>query len=132
MKTSFAHFSCQQYVYVMAAVLVLFAAPAAFAQVASPELMAAQQAVQRAIQADADQYAPDLIASARQGLEQAQQAASDRRQRKAAPQLALRVAADADLARARSEEAVANAQLKQRQAEVAQLEHTLGTGEAHP
>ncbi|MCW0372350.1 DUF4398 domain-containing protein [Xanthomonas sacchari] len=130
MKTSFAHFRCQQ--YVMACALALFAAPAAFAQVASPELLSAQQAVQRAVQADADQYAPDLLASARQGLEQAQQAALDRRQRKAAPQLALRVAADADLARARSEEAVANAQLKQRQAEVAQLQQTLGTGEGRP
>ncbi|MCW0458786.1 DUF4398 domain-containing protein [Xanthomonas sacchari] len=130
MKTSFAHFRCQQ--YVMACTLALFAAPAAFAQVASPELLSAQQAVQRAVQADADQYAPDLLASARQGLEQAQQAALDRRQRKTAPQLALRVAADADLARARSEEAVANAQLKQRQAEVAQLQQTLGTGEGRP
>lgn len=116
----------------MACALALFAAPAAFAQVASPELLSAQQAVQRAVQADADQYAPDLLASARQGLEQAQQAALDRRQRKTAPQLALRVAADADLARARSEEAVANAQLKQRQAEVAQLQQTLGTGEGRP
>lgn len=116
----------------MACALALFAAPAAFAQVASPELLAAQQAVQRAIQADADQYAPDLLASARQGLEQAQQAALDRRARKTAPQLALRVAADADLARARSEEAVATAQLKQRQAEVAQLQQTLGTGEGTP
>ncbi|ELQ15532.1 hypothetical protein A989_03676 [Xanthomonas translucens DAR61454] len=116
----------------MAGALALFAAPAAFAQVASPELQTAQQAVQRAIQADADQYAPDLIATARQGLEQAQQAALDRRQHKTAPQLALRVAADADLARVRSEEAVANAQLKQRKAEVAELERSLNTGEGRP
>ncbi len=130
MKTSFAQIRCPQ--YVMAGALALFAAPAAFAQVASPELQTAQQAVQRAIQADADQYAPDLIATARQGLEQAQQAALDRRQRKTAPQLALRVAADADLARVRSEEAVANAQLKQRKAEVAELERSLNTGEGRP
>ncbi|UKE50386.1 DUF4398 domain-containing protein [Xanthomonas translucens] len=130
MKTSFAQIRCLQ--YVMAGALALFAAPAAFAQVASPELQTAQQAVQRAIQADADQYAPDLIATARQGLEQAQQAALDRRQRKTAPQLALRVAADADLARVRSEEAVANAQLKQRKAEVAELERSLNTGEGRP
>jgi hypothetical protein len=130
MKTSFAQIRCPQ--YVMACALALFATPAAFAQVDSPELLTAQQAVQRATQADADQYAPDLIATARQGLEQAQQAALDRRQRKAAPWLALRAAADADLARARSEEAVANAQLLQRKAEVADLQRTLNTGEANP
>ncbi|WP_369934247.1 DUF4398 domain-containing protein [Xanthomonas tesorieronis] len=130
MKTSFAQIRCPQ--YVMACALALFATPVAFAQVASPELQTAQQAVQRAIQADADQYAPDLIATARQGLEQAQQAALDRRQRKTAPQLALRVAADADLARVRSEEAVANAQLKQRKAEVADLQRSLNTGEGRP
>lgn len=130
MKTSFAQI--RRPLYVTACALALFASSGAYAQVAPPELLTAQQAVQRAIQADADQYAPDLIAGARQGLEQAQQAALDRRQRKVAPQLALRVAADADLARARSEEAVANAQLQQRKAEVADLQRTLGTGEARP
>ena len=38
-------------------------------------------------------------------------------------------AADADLARAQSEEAVAQAQLAQRKAEVAQLQRQLATGE---
>ncbi len=99
------------------------------AQVLPPELLAAQQAVERAAQADADQYAPDLLAQARQGLENAQRAALDRRERKQAPMLAQRATADADLARSRSEEAVASAQLEQRRAEVRQLQRTLGTGE---
>ena len=95
-----------------------------------PELLAAQQAVSRADQADADQYAPDLINAARSGLAQAQAAASDRRNRKLAPPLALRAAADADLARAQSNDAVAQATLAQRKAEVERLQAQLATGEA--
>ncbi|MFT4247515.1 MAG: DUF4398 domain-containing protein [Pseudomonas sp.] len=102
----------------------------ALAQVASPELAAAEQAVQQATQADADQYAPDLVNLARQELLQAQQAALDRRERKQAPRLALRAAADADLARARSDEAVAQAQLEQRKAEVARLQDSLNGGDS--
>jgi parvulin-like peptidyl-prolyl isomerase len=109
--------------YVIACAFAL-SAPA-FAQVALPELSSAEQAVQQATQADADQYAPDLVNLARQELMQAQQAALDRRERKQAPQLALRAAADADLARARSEEAVAQAQLEQRRAEVTKLQSSL-------
>jgi hypothetical protein len=41
------------------------------------------------------------------------------------PRLAARAAADADLARVRSEEAVARAQLEQRRAEVARLQSGL-------
>ncbi len=80
-------------------------------------------------QADADQYAPDLIGLARQGLEQAQRAAGDRRERKNAPAMALRAAADADLARVRSEEATVTAQLQLRRNEVNQLQRQLSTGE---
>ena len=43
--------------------------------------------------------------------------------------VALRAAADADLAKARSEEAVVSAQLEQRRKEVAQLQNSLNTGE---
>lgn len=126
MTVSFAQM--RRSLYVIACAFAL-SAPA-LAQVAPPELSAAEQAVQRATQADADQYAPDLINQARQELMQAQQAASDRRQRKQAPQLALRAAADADLAKARSDEAVAQGQLQQRQAEVARLQANLaGNGE---
>jgi hypothetical protein len=96
---------------------------------AAADLLAAQQAVERADRADADQYAPDTIALARQQLEQAQRAAGDRRERKQAPLLAQRAAVDADLARAQSEEAVALAMLAQRRAEVERLQRQLATGE---
>jgi hypothetical protein len=98
---------------------------------AAADLLAAQQAVERADRADADQYAPDTMALARQQLEQAQRAAGDRRERKQAPLLAQRAAVDADLARAQSEEAVAQATLAQRKAEVERLQRQLATGEAH-
>lgn len=124
MTASFAQIRRSLYVIVLAFVPLT----PALAQVA-PELSQAEQAVQRATQADADQYAPDLISRARQELMQAQQASVDRSQRKQLPALAMRAAVDADLARARSEEAVASAQLEQRRAEVAQLQATLGTGE---
>lgn len=123
MMASFAQM--RRSLYVTACAFAL-SAPA-FAQVAPPELASAEQAVQQATQADADQYAPDLVNLARQELMQAQQAALDRRERKQAPRLALRAAADADLARARSEEAVAQAQLEQRRAEVARLQSSLNT-----
>lgn len=98
---------------------------------AAADLLAAQQAVERADRADADQYAPDTIALARQQLEQAQRAAGDRRERRQAPLLAQRAAVDADLARAQSEEAVALAMLAQRRAEVERLQRQLATGEGH-
>jgi hypothetical protein len=125
MTASFAQM--QRSLYVIACAFAL--STPALAQVAPPELAAAEQAVQRATQADADQYAPDLVNQARQELMQAQQASLDRGQRKQAPQIALRAAADADLARARSEEAVVNAQVEQRQAEVARLQSSLANGE---
>ena len=115
--------------YVMALAFALSAPLAALAQDGALELSRARQAVDRATQADADQYAPDLINLARQGLEQAQRAAGDRRERKNAPVMAQRAAADADLARARSEEATATAQLQLRRNEVNQLQRQLETGE---
>lgn len=126
MNPSFAQI--RHSLYVIACAFAL-SGPAFAQDPAAAELAAARLAVERAGQADADQYAPDMLASARQQLEQAQRAALDRRERKQAPAMALRAAADADLARALSEEAVANAQLQQRQAEVDQLQHTLATGE---
>ena len=90
-----------------------------------PEIAAAQQAVNRADQADADQYAPELLASARAALAQAQAAATNRRDRKLAPELANRATVDAELARVRSVEAVAKAQLQQRRSEIAELQRTL-------
>ena len=96
---------------------------------AAADLLAAQQAVERADRADADQYAPGTMALARQQLEQAQRAAGDRRERKQAPLLAQRAMVDADLARAQSGEAVALATLAQRKAEVERLQRQLATGE---
>jgi len=125
MKPSFAQIRRALYVTVCALAL----SGAAQAQDGALELMQAQQAVDKATQADADQYAPDLIAVARQGLEQAQRAAGDRRERKNAPILAVRATVDADLARARSEEATATAQLQLRRNEVSQLQRQLATGE---
>ena len=98
----------------------------AMAQDAGAELAAAAVAVQRATDADADQYAFELISTARNGLAAAQAAAQDRRQRKLAPLLAQRAAVEADLARVLSEEAVANADLQQRRAEIVQLQRSLG------
>ncbi|KRG87089.1 MAG: hypothetical protein ABS96_28750 [Lysobacteraceae bacterium SCN 69-123] len=128
MKPSFAHL--RRFLYVTACASALCAS--AMAQdPAAADLLAAQQAVERADRADADQYAPDTIALARQQLEQAQRAAGDRRERKQAPLLAQRAAVDADLARAQSEEAVALAMLAQRRAEVERLQRQLATGEGH-
>ena len=115
--------------YVMALAFALSAPSTAFAQDGALELSQARQAVDRATQADADQYAPDLIGMARQGLQQAQRAADDRRERKNAPAMAQRAAANADLARARSEEATATSQLQLRRNEVNQLQRQLATGE---
>ena len=112
------------------ACLSLMSAPV-LAQTAPPELAVAERAVQQATQADADQYATDLVNQARQELMQAQQSMGDRKGRKLVPQLAAQAAADADLARVRSEQAVAQAQLQQRQAEVAKLQADLAAGEAH-
>lgn len=114
--------------YVMVAALTV-AGGSAFpirAQTATtPELETARQAVERADQADADQYAPDRMAVARQLLAQAQ-AAQSGRDKKLALDLAIRAAADADVARALSLEAVANADLQQRRAEIADLQRKLG------
>ncbi|RZA30354.1 MAG: DUF4398 domain-containing protein [Lysobacteraceae bacterium] len=128
MHRSFAQFSRFLCVTVGAfALQAALSAPLQAQTAATPELLAAQQAVNRADQADADQYAPDLLASARSALAQAQAAAASRRDRRLAPELALRASVDADLARARSNEATANAQLAQRKQEVEQLQRTLGT-----
>ncbi len=127
MKPSFAQLRHLLYVTACASALC---ASAMAQDPAAADLLAAQQAVERADRADADQYAPDMMALARQQLEQAQRAAGDRRERKQAPLLAQRAAADADLARAQSNDAVAQATLAQRKAEVERLQAQLATGEA--
>ena len=113
MNRSFAQFRRSLCVMVGALALVAALSAPAHAQAAAvPELTAALQAVNRADQADADQYAPELLDSARIALAQAQAAAASRRDRKLAPELALRATVDAELARARSNEAMAQAQLQ--------------------
>lgn len=122
MNRSFAQIRIALY-----AIAVTFAlAGAARAQQALPGIDDAQLAVDRATQADADQYAPDIIASARAHLEQAQAASMDRRAQKQVPALATQAALEADLARARSMETVANAKLAQRRSDIQQLQRTLG------
>lgn len=122
MTVSFAYLSRS----LCAVACVLALSLPAMAQDAGAELAAAAVAVQRATDADADQYAFELISTARNGLAAAQAAAQDRRQRKLAPLLAQRAAVEADLARVLSEEAVANADLQQRRAEIVQLQRSLG------
>lgn len=88
------------------------------------ELAAAQQAVTRADGADADQYAGQDIALARDELSRAQAAMSAGNDDEAR-RLALAAAADADLAYARSREALATAELGSRRAEVDELRRRL-------
>ena len=123
-RPSFAHFRRCLYALVAATGLAVTAQAQV---VASPDVQRAQRAVQQAQDADADQYAPELLESARQRLSQAQAGAMSRSRgdRREAEQLAREVAADADLARARSERAQAEAALAQRQAEIAELRRSL-------
>lgn len=88
------------------------------------ELSAAQQAVARADNADADQYASAEIAQARSLLAQAQAAMAKGREDDARS-LAVTAAADADLAYARSREASADTELMQRRREIAELRQRL-------
>lgn len=129
MMISFAQMRRSLYVAFALSCVFVFSVPV-LAQGTSSELEVAEQAIQRATQVDADQYAPNLINQARQLLMQAQHALLDRDQRKQGPLIAQRAAADADLATARSQVAMLQAQVEQRKAEVMQLQNTLGTGEA--
>jgi hypothetical protein len=108
---------------------VLAGALAACATLPPPtaELNAAQQAVVRATGADADQYAAEQIELARDGLSRAQAAMAEGRQDDAR-RLAAAAHVDADLAHALSRQALAEAELAQRQSEVQQLQRRLGSG----
>ena len=123
-EPSFAHFSRRLCALVAASGLAV----TAHAQVASPDVLRAQQAVQQAQDADADHYAPDLIDSARQALVRAQAGTLSRShvQRREADELARQAAADADLARVRSDRAQAEAAVQQRRDEIAGLRRSLG------
>ena len=123
MNPSFAHIRFGLFALVLASTLV------ACASLPPPtgEIAAARQAVVRAEGADADQYAGASINAARSALSQAQSALADGREDDAR-RLSLAAAADADLAYARSREALATAELSQRRAEVAELQQRLQTG----
>lgn len=127
MPISFAHI---RRIRAALAVTVIGCALAGCASLPPPtgELQAAQQAVARANQADADQHAPDLIAAARSELSRAQGAMASGDD-DAARRFALSAAADADLAHARSREAAQNTELAQRRAEIAELRSRLQMGD---
>lgn len=81
----------------------------------------------RADDADADQYAPQDLNAARSALSAAQAAMSQGKDEDAR-RLSLTAAAEADLAYARSREAVVRAEFDQRQAEIAELRRRLQEG----
>jgi outer membrane protein OmpA-like peptidoglycan-associated protein len=120
MRPSFAHFRSALLTAGLASAL------AACASLPPPtsELAAAEQAVSRAGQADADQYAGAAIARARDELSQAQ-AAMARGRDDDARALANAAAADADYAYAGSRAAATVTQYRQRAGEVADLQQRL-------
>lgn len=122
MATSFAYFRTTLQALVCGCVLALTAC--ASTPPPTGEIAAARQAVSRASDADAEQYAADELARAGDLLAQAQAAMADRRESEAR-ELALRSAALADLAAARSREAAVRTELEQRRAEVADLRQRL-------
>ncbi len=118
MRPSFAHF--RPTLHALAAGLTLSLAGCATLPPPTAELDAARQAVARATDADADQYAQANMAQARAGLEHAQ-AAMARNRDDEARSAALAAAADADLAYTLSRAAVIRAESSQQQAEIAEL-----------
>ncbi|HET6435846.1 MAG TPA: OmpA family protein [Xanthomonadaceae bacterium] len=120
MNASFAYFRPG----LLAALLVSVLAACATLPPPTSELAAAQQAVARAGQADADQYASAAIARARDELSRAQAAMAAGRDADARG-LANLAAADADLAHARSRAASLVADVRQREAEIAGLRQRL-------
>lgn len=123
MTASFAQFRLP----LLAAVLASALAGCASTPPPTGELSAAQQAVMRADDADADQYAPQDLNAARSALSAAQGALSQGKGEDAR-RLALTATAEADLALARSREAKTGAELNQRRAEIAELRRRLQTG----
>src|SRR5687767_7124173 len=122
MRPSFAYFRSTLHAGICGLALAL----SACASLPPPttELAAAQQALARAEAADAEQYAAQDIANARQALTQAQTAMADGRQEEAR-RGALIAAAHADLAHANSRAATTRAEFAQRQAQIAELQAQL-------
>lgn len=129
MRPSFAHFTRTQHARSCGLVIAIALAGAALSGCASTppptnELAAAQQAVSRAENADADQYAAAELASARNALGAAQ-AAIARGDDEQARALADAAAASGELALARSREATTRAEHEQRRTEIAALRQRL-------
>ena len=122
MNTSFAQIRSALQAFAFGVVLVLTACASLLPPTA--ELGAAQQSVARVGDADADQYAADEFEQARRALELAQAAMADGREDDARS-LAVQAAAVADLAHARSRDAVAQTELAQRRAEITRLRQRL-------
>lgn len=122
MRPSFAHFRSTLHVAICGLALAL--SSCASLPPPTSELAAAQQAIARAEGADAEQYAAQDIANARQALAQAQAAMAAGREEEAR-RGALVAAADADLAHANSRAAITRAEFAQRQAQVAELQAQL-------
>lgn len=141
MNTSFAHYrfarpnKARSYVtrpYGMLTVVGLLLAClllSACATVPPPtgELSGAQQAVNRAGEADADQYAPEDITTARVELAQAQAAMAKNRQSDAR-NLAVRATAAGELAYAKSHASTVRQEFQQRQQQIADLHQQLQMG----
>ena len=124
MPSSFAQIRAVLHASVLVCALAALAACATLPP-PTAELSAAQQAVSRADQADADQYAAEDLSAARAELAQAQAAMANGRQDDAR-RSASAAAADADLAHARSRESSLNNELAQRRSEIAELRRRLG------
>ena len=122
MQPSFAHFRTALKALACGCVLALTAC--ASLPPPTAELSAAQQAVTRAGNADADQYAAAELDQARSALSAAQAAMASGREDEART-LSLRAAALGDLAHARSREAAAQNELSQRRAEITDLRQRL-------
>lgn len=122
MATSFAYFRTTLQALACGCVLALTAC--ATTPPPTAELATARQAVSRASDAHAEQYAAAELARAASLLTQAQAAMANGKEGEARD-LALRSAALAELATARSRGAVVGAELEQRRAEVTDLQQRL-------
>jgi outer membrane protein OmpA-like peptidoglycan-associated protein len=135
MRPSFAHFRITQHARAggLATGLVIAIALSGCASLPPPtgELSAAQAAVSRAENADADQYASAELAAARNALGAAQTAMANGDEDQARL-LADSASADADLALARSRAATTRADHDERRNEIAGLRQRLQLGDAEP
>lgn len=124
MIASFAHFRMA----LLGAVAAFALASCATLPPPTAELNEAQASVMRATDADADQYASQSIATARDALGRAQAAMAEGREDDAR-RFALAADAEADLAYAKSRHALARAELAQRRSEIERLQQRLQPSE---